>query len=134
MSQQHVFIRRGLFIRYYEPYDMPGSLVRVEHSVLPAQGQMNPESIEWNGPGHQYGSTAPAGFDAWWLGAESVANPHIVYVSKDPTLDSDEYYQGYRHGWRLTRRPRGSKNKSPTYNEGVFDGWRQHDQNKYQEK
>ena len=118
-------IRRGIWSRYYEPHDMPGALIRVEHDVMDPHRRNSPDSIHYDGPGFvvEHPRGVPKGWGELWLGREQDANPITLYYRKKPTADSDQYDKGYRHGWRLKRAPRYSHKMSTPYVEGLQSGW-----------
>ena len=119
------FIRAGELLAGYEPHDLPGAWIPLRYTVTDSTGATPSASIAWDGPCVWIESRdgVPDGHTALWLGTENATRPHVVFVAKDPTPESDAYEAAYRRGFTGSRAPRVSDRMSATEIDGRLQGW-----------
>ena len=120
-----VFVRRGILVTHYEPYDLDGAFIRVESQVYDLNGR--PSTLDYDGPGQiidyePYDSGAT--LKRLVLGdpyAETRLDEYVV--DTEPTEASDEYDAGYRKGF--TEKRRSADRTISKWSPDRLDGWQQ---------
>jgi hypothetical protein len=120
-----VFVRSGILVTHYEPYDLDGAFIRVESQVYDLNGR--PSTLDYDGPGQiidyePYDSGAT--LKRLVLGdpyAETRLDEYVV--DTEPTEASDEYDAGYRKGF--TEKRRSADRTISKWSPDRLDGWQQ---------